>query len=155
MQLFPAPPHGDDEVGRLQYGKMLAHRLPRHVETRAELTQRLSRFEAQPVEQFTAARIGQCLEHVIHSRLCNLSVACQGTGSATRALAISELGGGTMARRLSSGHCAASATAAPRLPTGNRLSEADDPRLQAASRSDTSSGHKAAEGGPARVFKSP
>ena len=46
---------------------MLADRLPRHVEARAEFVQRLAVIRAQPVEQFPAAGIGQGFEHLIHS----------------------------------------------------------------------------------------
>jgi len=45
---------------------MLAHRLTRHVETRAQLVKRLAVLRAQPVEQFPPARVGQRLEHRIH-----------------------------------------------------------------------------------------
>ncbi len=66
VQLLAAAPHGGDEIGVLQNGQMLAHRLPGHIEPRAELVKRLAVVGAQPVEQFPAARIGQRLEYLIH-----------------------------------------------------------------------------------------
>ena len=50
---------------------MLADRLPRHVETRAEFAQRLAVVGAQPIEQLAAAFVGQRLEHFIHETICN------------------------------------------------------------------------------------
>ena len=44
---------------------MLAHRLPRHVETRAQFVQRLAVLGPQPVEQLAAAGIGQCFKNII------------------------------------------------------------------------------------------
>ena len=45
---------------------MLARRLPRHAETRAELAERLAIVGVQPVQQLAPAGIGQRLEHLIH-----------------------------------------------------------------------------------------
>ena len=41
VELLPAVPEGDDEVGGLQQGKMFGHSLPRHIELLAQLTQGL------------------------------------------------------------------------------------------------------------------
>ena len=66
VQLLPSPPHRGDEVGVLQDRQMLADRLARHIKARAEFVQRLAVVGAQPVEQFTPARIGQRLEDRVH-----------------------------------------------------------------------------------------
>src|SRR5262245_44097275 len=46
---------------------MLADRLTRHVEARAEFVKRLATVDAQAVKKFSPARVGQRLEHSIHS----------------------------------------------------------------------------------------
>ena len=66
VQLLAAALDGGDQIGLLQNPQVLAHGLPRHVETRAELVERLSVVGPQAVEQFPAARIGQRPEHLIH-----------------------------------------------------------------------------------------
>src|SRR6516225_7116211 len=67
VQLLSALLHGGDQIGLLQNPQMLADRLPRHVEARAEFVQGLAVVRTQPVEQFPAAGIGQGFEHLIHS----------------------------------------------------------------------------------------
>ena len=65
VQLLPAAADGRDEVGRLQHGEVLAHRLAGHVQPRAQLAQRLAVALVEAVEQDPAARVGQRLEHVV------------------------------------------------------------------------------------------
>ena len=65
VQLLPALLHGRDQIGLLQDPQVLANRLTRHVEARAEFVQRLAVIRAQPVKQFPAAGIGQGFEHLI------------------------------------------------------------------------------------------
>ena len=67
--LLPAAADGRDEIGRLQHGEVLAHRLARHVQPRAQLAQRLAVALVQAVEQQPPARIGQRPEHLVHVRI--------------------------------------------------------------------------------------
>src|SRR4051795_13084011 len=71
VQLLAAAPDGGDEIGALQYGQMLAHRLPRHGrsrlgEARTKLVQGLAVVRVEPVEKLSAAGIRQGLEHIVH-----------------------------------------------------------------------------------------
>src|SRR6185369_2515938 len=70
-QLLAAAPDGRDEIGALQYGQMLAHRLPRHGRSRlgkarTKLVQGLAIVRVEPVEKLPAAGIRQGLEHIVH-----------------------------------------------------------------------------------------
>jgi hypothetical protein len=67
VELLPAATHGCHEVGRLEDGEMLAYRLPGHVESRAELAQRLAVPLVEAVQQQPPARVGQCPEGVVHA----------------------------------------------------------------------------------------
>src|SRR6476469_6822605 len=71
VELLAAAPDGRDEIGALQYGQMLAHRLPRHGRSRlgkarTNLVQGLSIVRVEPVEKLPAAGIRQGLEHIVH-----------------------------------------------------------------------------------------
>jgi hypothetical protein len=79
VQLFATTPDSGDEVRRLQNDEMLGYRLSRHVEQLAQPAERLAVFAAQLIEQLPAARIGECLENVVHDRVTigNHMVACQ------------------------------------------------------------------------------
>src|SRR6476469_7662294 len=71
VQLLAAAPDGRDEIGALQYGQVLAHRLPRHRRSRlgkarAKLVQGLAIVCVEPVEKLSAAGIRQGLEHIVH-----------------------------------------------------------------------------------------
>ena len=66
MELLPATADGGDEVGRLEHGQVLAHGLPGHVQSRAELAQRLAVPLVEAVEQEPPARIGQRPEGSVH-----------------------------------------------------------------------------------------
>ncbi len=57
------------EIRRLQHGKVLAHRLARHVQPRAQLAQRLAVALVQAVEQEPPARIGQRPEDLVHGQI--------------------------------------------------------------------------------------
>src|SRR5262245_14012563 len=67
VQLLPSSPQGDDEIGLFQDRQMLADRLTRHVEARAEFVKRLATVGAQAIKKFSPTRVGQCFEHSIHS----------------------------------------------------------------------------------------
>src|SRR5689334_2342441 len=62
MPLLAADPLGCDEIGRLEDREVLSHRLPRHREPTAELTQRLPVRRVKTVEQEPPAGIGQGAE---------------------------------------------------------------------------------------------
>src|SRR6478752_10786037 len=71
VQLLAAAPDGRDEIGALQYGQMLAHRLPRHGRSRlgkarAKLVQGLAIVRIEPVEKLSAAGVRQGPEHIVH-----------------------------------------------------------------------------------------
>ena len=66
MQFAPPLPDGADEIGRLEHAEMLAHRLARHLEVFAELSQRLTVVLPQSVQQQAAARVGKRLEDPVH-----------------------------------------------------------------------------------------
>src|SRR6516165_1674676 len=66
VQLLAAAPRRGDQIGALENGEVLAHRLPRHVEARTQLAQGLAIVRAQPIKKLPAARVGQRLEHLIH-----------------------------------------------------------------------------------------
>src|SRR4051794_5749263 len=71
VQLLAAAPDGRDEIGALQYGQMLGHRLPRHGRSRlgkarTKLVQGLAIVRVEPVEKLSAAGIRQGLEHIVH-----------------------------------------------------------------------------------------
>ena len=87
----PVPsPQGDDEIGLFQNRQMLADRLTRHVEARAEFVKRLATVGAQAVKEFSPARIGQCFEHSIHNYNMQpfgcMSTLVRGTPAAEAAL---------------------------------------------------------------------
>ena len=67
------PTYGDARrdvkaVGILQDLQVLADRLARHVETRAQLAQGLTVLGVEPIEQLAPAWIGQRLEDLVHHR---------------------------------------------------------------------------------------
>src|SRR3569833_770152 len=66
VQLLAAALDGRDQIRLLQDGEVLADRLPRHGEARAELTQGLAVFRTEPVKQFPATGIRECPERRIH-----------------------------------------------------------------------------------------
>jgi len=79
MQLVPASPEGDNQIGCFQYCQMLGDCLTGHIELLAELTQGLAVLRSETVEQLSASWVSQCLEHLVHftEQLCNCLVACQ------------------------------------------------------------------------------
>lgn len=66
VQLFPSLPLDRNQIGVFQQAKVLRDRLPRHAQSLAQLTQRLSVLGVQAVEQFSAAGVGQGLEHGVY-----------------------------------------------------------------------------------------
>jgi hypothetical protein len=62
MELLAAPPNDGHEVRLLQHRQVLGHRLPGHVQTGAELPQRLAVIRAQSVQQLSPTAVGQRLE---------------------------------------------------------------------------------------------
>ena len=81
MPLFAPPPDRDHEVGRFKQGEVLGHGLPRHVYMSTEFAKGLAVVLVQPVQQLSAAGVGESFEHFVHVRghaiLCNHLVACQ------------------------------------------------------------------------------
>ena len=69
MQLFSAVPPPGHEVGFPKHRQMFRDRLAGHVQSAAQLAERLAVPLVQPVQQPTAARIGQSAKHsiVIHA----------------------------------------------------------------------------------------
>ena len=65
VQLLPPAAYGRDEVGRLQHREVLAHRLARHVQPRAQLAQGLAVALVETVEQDPPARVSERPEHVV------------------------------------------------------------------------------------------
>jgi len=66
MQLLAPAPDRGDQVRGLQQGQMFSHRLPGHVQMRAELPQGLPIVLVQLIQQRAPALIRQCFEHCIH-----------------------------------------------------------------------------------------
>ena len=66
VQLLPPAPHRADQVGGLQDGQMLGHRLTGHVDPPAQLPERLPVLLVQPVQQTPAGLVGQRLEDRVH-----------------------------------------------------------------------------------------
>src|SRR5581483_3412861 len=93
VELLPTPPERRDEVGVLEDGQVLAHRLPGHAQAGAELGQRLTLLGPEAVQKLPPARVGQRSEHLVQLsstafmqpfgclKICNHTVACQGPRS--------------------------------------------------------------------------
>src|SRR5258708_1459202 len=62
VELLASSPCGDDEIGFLEQCQVLADGLARHVESLAQVAQRLAVGGEEPIEQLAAARIGECFE---------------------------------------------------------------------------------------------
>ncbi len=58
MQLLASAPDRGDEVRLFEENQMLGHRLPGHLQMRAQIRQRLSVVRVQHIQQLAAARIG-------------------------------------------------------------------------------------------------
>ena len=81
VQLLPTTANRGQEVGRLQDGQVLAHRLAGHVLAFAELLQALAAGVVQAVEQAPAAGVGQSPEHVVElARVMTLRRVVAGMG---------------------------------------------------------------------------
>ena len=76
MKLLPSLPKNNNQVCILEKAKVLCDGLSRHVEMPAEATQCLAVLLMQLIEQTAPARIGERLEHIVHSTTCNQMVAC-------------------------------------------------------------------------------
>jgi hypothetical protein len=74
MQLFMPAPLRDDELCLFENGKMLRHRLPRHVEAFAQLAQGLFIPGMDAVQQLPPDRIGQNAEHRNHTHAANMQL---------------------------------------------------------------------------------
>jgi hypothetical protein len=66
VELLAPLPLGADQVGGLQDGEVLAHRLAGHREPGAQLPQRLAVALVEPVEQPAPVGVGQRFEHLVH-----------------------------------------------------------------------------------------
>ena len=66
VQLAPPVPDGADEIGRLEHRQMLAHRLPRHLQVLAQLSEGLAVVLSKPIQQQSTARIRECPEDPVH-----------------------------------------------------------------------------------------
>src|ERR1700760_2655343 len=68
MQLLAPVLPGGDQIGLLQQGQVLGHRLAAHVQSFAQLGQGLSATVVQPVQELAPTGVGQGLEHgvVVH-----------------------------------------------------------------------------------------
>src|SRR5579883_3049569 len=62
VQLFPATPHGGDQIGGLQDVQVLCDSLAGHLHVFAELVQRAAVMRVQEVQKLSPARIGEGLE---------------------------------------------------------------------------------------------
>ena len=80
VQLLPAPPDGRHQMGSLQDGQVLAHRLTGHVETDAQLAQVLAVAGVQAIEEHAPARVGQGPEHLTRHLASNLKKRRPGDG---------------------------------------------------------------------------
>ena len=67
MKLLPAPPVDGDEIGGLENGEMLGHRLTGHRHAGRHLPQRLAAGSKQTVEQRAATLIGKGAENLFHT----------------------------------------------------------------------------------------
>ena len=67
MQLFPAAPEWNDQIGFDQNAQMFGDTLAGHAEMSAKLTESLAIGLVQLIKQGAPARIGQGFEDVIHS----------------------------------------------------------------------------------------
>src|SRR5215218_9651171 len=65
MQLLPSPPHGADEVRRLQDGEVLGCGLASHGKLTAELAETLPIPFPQPIEHLPSGGVRQGLEHLV------------------------------------------------------------------------------------------
>src|SRR5262245_24517719 len=75
MELLAAAADGGDQVGRFQDGEVLAHRLPGHVQSGAELAEGLAVARVEAVEELPATRVGQRLEDLVHLLICSHQAA--------------------------------------------------------------------------------
>jgi len=66
MQFLAPAPDDRDELGGFEQQQMFRHRLPRHVEVRAQFAERLPVALVQHVEQLPATFVRQRFEHCIH-----------------------------------------------------------------------------------------
>jgi hypothetical protein len=67
MQLFPALLLRNNQPSFFQDGKVLHHRLPRHLVPVAKLAKRLAIARMKPVQQMPPDRIGKRLEDLVHA----------------------------------------------------------------------------------------
>lgn len=67
MELFPAPPKRNHQLGLDQQIEMLADSLPGDSEVAAKLIEGLAVILVKLVEESTAGGIGQGFENVIHA----------------------------------------------------------------------------------------
>jgi hypothetical protein len=66
MQLLAPAPDDGQQVRRFQQSEMLGDCLPRHVEVRAQFTERLPVALVQHIEQLSAAFVRQGFKYCIH-----------------------------------------------------------------------------------------
>ena len=66
VQLFPAPPKRNNQVGSDQETEMFGNALARHTEMPAELIQSLAIVEMKLVEERASVWIGQGFKDVVH-----------------------------------------------------------------------------------------
>ena len=68
MQLLAPASDDGDQIGRFEQQEVLGDRLPRHVEVRAQFTERLAVARMQLVQQLAPAIVRQGFEYCIHVR---------------------------------------------------------------------------------------
>jgi hypothetical protein len=69
VQLFPAPPKRNDQVGSDQETKMFGNALSRHAEMPAKLIQSLAIAEMELIEKGPAVWVGQGFKNVVHAEI--------------------------------------------------------------------------------------
>ena len=74
MQLLAPAPASRHQVGHLQHAEMLGHRLPRHIQMRAQFAQTLGIVRIQEIEQLAPGGIGERLEENV--RVVHFQVEC-------------------------------------------------------------------------------
>jgi len=84
MELFASAPDDDHEVGRLQQAEVLGHRLPGHVEVRAEIAESQPVVLAKDIEQLTAAPVSEGFENCIHCENNMQPKGCMSSGESER-----------------------------------------------------------------------
>jgi hypothetical protein len=65
VQFFATVPPPGHEIGLLKNRQMLRHRLAGHVQSLAQLAERLTISAVQPIQQLPTASIGQSVKHSV------------------------------------------------------------------------------------------